>query len=308
MSVPRRHLTLGDALKLRGFQLAGLAARRGGAVGPSLAPAIGRLAYRLAPRHRRAVEANLRALLPDASAGELRAAAAGVFASVTRYYVELIRLPAVDLRALHDATVVEGYELFEAARGAGRGVIVASVHLGPAEILLQVFAARGVHYTAMIERLRPPQLNRLFLDVREARGQRYVFADVAGARSLLRALRGGGVVALLMDRDVAGSGIEVPFAGGLIRAPAGVIDLARASAAPIFPTVAQWTPSGMRAIFMPPMTIGREIRGVEPTRRALAELLDRFVPYLRAHPEQWLVLEPLFVPPRRGWGAAYTEA
>ncbi|HZQ35309.1 MAG TPA: hypothetical protein VFD32_05215 [Dehalococcoidia bacterium] len=308
MSAQQHQLSPADALKYRGFQLAEAALRRGGGAGLALAPVAGRLAYLLAMPQRRAVEANLRVLLPAASDAEIRRLASGVFSSVTRYYVELMRLPVTNLRALHDGTEVEGYERFEAARAAGRGVVVASIHLGPAEIVLQAFGVRGVHYTAMVERLRPPELNQLFLDVRQMRGQRYVFADVAGARALLRALRGGGVVALLIDRDLNRSGIEVPFAGGVIRAPTGIIELARASGAPLFPTVAQWTPGGMRAIFMPPLSIGREIRGAEATRRALAELLDRFVPYLRAHPEQWVVLERLFVARRRSAGAAYTEA
>lgn len=304
---PQR-LTLAEACKWRGFQLAGAVARRTGTAGPASAPVLGRLAYWLAPRQRRAVEANLRALLPDRRAAEIRALAGGVFGCVARYYVELMRLPVTNLRTLHDATDVEGYERFETARAAGRGVIVASVHLGPAEIVLQAFTVRGVHYTAMVERLRPPQLNQLFLNARRTREQRYVFPDVAGARALFRVLRGGGVVALLIDRDIVGTGIEVPFAGGVIRAPAGVIDLARVSGAPILPTVAQWAPGGLRAIFLPPLAIGHETRGPEATRRAMAELLGRFVPLLRAHPEQWLVLEPLFVSPSPDLGTAYTEA
>jgi lauroyl/myristoyl acyltransferase len=307
MSAARRHLTVADTLRFRGFQLARAAARHGGRAAPALAPAIADFASLLAPRQRQAVEANLRVLLPRAGAAEIHALRRGVFRSATRYYVELMRLPVVDLQALHDRVEVEGYERFEAARAGGRGVIVASVHLGPTELLLQAFSARGVYYTAMIERLHPPQLNQLFLEVRRTWGQRYVFADVAGARALLKELRGGGVVAMLVDRDVTGTGIAVPFAGGVIRAPSGVIDLARASGAPILPTVAAWTASGYRATFMEPLSYGRETRGEEATRRALAQLLRRFTPYLLAHPEQWLVLEPLFVSRGRRSGAAYTE-
>ncbi len=308
MSHPARHLSLAGALKYRGFQLAGAAARRGGAAGPALVPAIAWLAARLAVRQRRAVARNLSVLLPEADRAEIRRHTDAIFRSVTRYYVELMRIPAVELRAIHDAVDVAGYERFEAARAHGKGVIVASIHLGPAEIVLQAFAVRGVQYTAMIERLQPEPLNRLFLGVRRTSQQRYVFPDLAGARALLKALRAGGVVALLVDRDVTGTGIPVPFAGGVIRAPAGIVDLARASGAPILPTIGLWTPAGYRAIFMDALTIGRELRGAEATQRALAELLGRFVPLLRAHPGQWLVLEPLFLAGRRQMGAAYTEA
>ncbi len=308
MSASRQHLSLAAALKYRGFQLAGAAARRGGPAGPALVPAVGWLASLLAVRQRRAVVANLGALLPQASPAEVRFYATGIFRSVARYYVELMRIPAGDLRTVHDAVDVEGYDRFEAARARGKGVIVASIHIGPAEIVLQAFAVRGVQYTAMVERLHPEPLNRLFLDVRQATKQRYVFPDLAGARALLKTLRTGGVVALLIDRDVTGTGIPVPFAGGTIRAPAGIVELTRTSGAPILPTVSLWTATGYRAIFMEPLSIGREVRGAESTRRALAELLSRFTPVLQAHPEQWLVLEPLFIAGRRQLNAAYTEA
>jgi len=302
------HLPLAASLRWRGFQLAGAVLQRSGPSGRLLAPLAGRLAWMLAPTQRQAVSTNLRILLPEAPPGRVRQAAIGAFRSVVRYYVELARVPVSDLRAIHAAMTVEGYEIVETARAAGHGVIVAGIHLGPTELLLQAFAVRGVSYTAMIERLQPPQLNALFLQWREAHGQRYVYADVAGARALLKALRAGGIVALLIDRDVTGTGVAVPFAGGSVRAPTGVIDLARASGAPIIPAIAQWTRRGTRAIFLPPITIERTLRAPEAQRAALAALLRRYLPYLRAHPEQWLVLEPWFVTPAAAVDGAYTEA
>ncbi|HEY7295521.1 MAG TPA: hypothetical protein VH916_10790 [Dehalococcoidia bacterium] len=300
------HLSPAAAMKWRAYQIAAIGVQRGGCAGPLLAPLAGRLSYLLSPGTRRAVEANVRQLLPWESPTAVRRTARGIFCSVARYNAELMRLPVSDLRALHDTMDVQGYEFLEAARRAGKGVIVAGVHLGPAEIVLQAFAVRGVPYTAMIERLEPPGLNALFLDIRLRHGHRYVFADMAGARALLRALRDGGVVTILVDRDVTGSGIDVPLAGTSVRAPTGVIDLARVSGAPIVPTVAQWDGARRRTIFMPPITIQREVRGVDARRTALADLLERFLPYLRAHPEQWLMLQRWFNEPPVADGTAYT--
>mgnify|MGYP001416689768 CR=1 FL=1 len=305
MTAGRGHLSLAAALKWRGFQLAGIALRHSEPAATLLPPLAGGMAYALARGRRHAVEANLGDLLPDASRTVVRQKAIGVFRSVARYYVELMRLPIVDARVGHDDTIVEGYELFEAARAAGKGVIVAGIHLGPAELLLQSFASRGITYTAMIERLQP-QLNALFLQARQRPGQRYVYADLAGLRALLKALRAGQVVALLVDRDVTGSGGEVPFAGRTVRAAAGVIELARASGAPIVPAIAQWTDTGKRAIFLQPITVERATRGQEALRDAMAALLSRFLPYLRARPEDWLMLERWFVDPASASGAGYT--
>src|SRR5207253_2614070 len=81
---------------------------------------------------------------------------------------------------------VEGYEHYLAAQAEGRGVIFASVHVGPAEIPLQALGARGFRYTAVVEQVRPRQVAELLQRVREAHGGRYVYPTLAGTRELLR--------------------------------------------------------------------------------------------------------------------------
>lgn len=292
---PDRHLALRPALKWRAVQLLLRTAPLVPSPAAVAAPA-GDLARLLNPRARAAVLDNLHHLLPEASAAQRQAALRGVFRSVARYYVELGQLPAREAGALHAAIRVRGYEHFARAQAAGRGVIVAGIHLGPAEIVLQAFAARGVHYTAVVERLHPPQLARSVQALRAAYGQRYVYPDLGGVLALRRALRAGEVAAMLIDRDVLGNGVLVPAFGGRIRAPVGPIELARASGAPIVPATPRWLPGGgyeveLQPAFAPPPWR----RGVDDATAELARLLARFAPPLRRHPDQWLALQPLFV-------------
>ena len=66
----------------------------------------------------------------------------------------------------------------------------------------QALGARGFRYTAVIEQVRPRQLAELLQRVREEHGGRYVYPTLAGTRELLRTLRAGGTVAMLVDRPL----------------------------------------------------------------------------------------------------------
>ncbi|MHB8577206.1 MAG: lysophospholipid acyltransferase family protein [Dehalococcoidia bacterium] len=283
------------SLKLCAFRLSLVAIRFSPHVAAGLAPVVGALAYRLVPRERRAVRRNVRVVRPNATSMEVDWISRSVFHSVARYYVDLLRLPNRGVRALHDRLEVHGYEHFLAAQAEGRGVIVASLHLGPAEIVLQAFAARGVRYTAMVERIEPPRLAALLRRVRQAHGHRYVYPDLSGARELLRTLRAGGTVALLVDRDVIGSGIEASFCGRTLRVPAGPIELAGATKAPIIPSISAWLPDGRYLVRLMP-AMHTDFRGRDPARKRaeVERLLARLEPCARESPEQWLVLMDLW--------------
>lgn len=303
------HLGLVPALKWRLFQLSAAGVRTLPQASEGGSALAGDIAWLLAGKRRRAVTANLRFLDPLSAPARLRARSRAVFRSAARYYVELLRLPYTNLAAFHALIDVEGYEHFLEAQARGKGVIVASMHYGPAEILLQAFTARGVHYTAMVEQIRPAGLARLFLCLREAHGNQYVFPDLAGTKRLLRTLHARGVAAVLVDRDVLGSGIEATFCSGTIHAPAGAVELARLTGAAIVPAIGRWRPGGRYSVdFMPPVTLEGDRRDRRALRRNVERVLAGMEPFLRRDPGQWLVLEQLWRDPPPRSVAAYTEA
>jgi KDO2-lipid IV(A) lauroyltransferase len=52
---------------------------------------------------------------------------------------------------------------------------------------------------------------------------------------MLRALRGGGILGMLIDRDYTGRGIPVPFLGRQVHLPTGPAALSVQTGAPIIP-------------------------------------------------------------------------
>lgn len=108
---------------------------------------------------------------------------------------------------------IEGQEVLDRARAAGRGVILLTPHLGCFEA-----AARAVARSGPITVLyKPPRLaamRRLVETGRESPGVRPVPASAAGVRGLLRALKRGEAIGVLPDQVPSdGDGVWVPFFG-----------------------------------------------------------------------------------------------
>lgn len=112
----------------------------------------------------------------------------------------------------------EGETLFEAALDAGRGVILALPHLGCWEMIGQSLAERyGPTRGPLVALYRPARkawLAPLVARSRERPGLKAVPTSVAGVRSLIKVLRGGGYTAILPDQvPPAGQGVWAPFFG-----------------------------------------------------------------------------------------------
>ena len=303
----RGHLGLIPVLKWRLFQVASAAVRVAPGLVQQASPLAGDVAWLVAVRQRRAVARNVAFIEPAAGSVRIRSLSRAVFRSVARYYVELLRLPYTEIDELHGRIDVTGWENFAAANERGAGVIVASLHYGPAEIVLQAFGGRGIRYTAMIERIRPIPLAKLFLCLREAHGNQYVFPGRAGARQLIRALKSGGVVALMVDRDVTGGGMHVTFCGGTVSVPAGPVELAHLTGAAIIPAIGRWRPHNRYEVTLLPAVIPEpDRRKPKMLRVEIEAVLAELEPYLRREPEQWIVLLPLWNERMPGVSPAYT--
>jgi Kdo2-lipid IVA lauroyltransferase/acyltransferase len=118
--------------------------------------------------------------------------------------------PQEELLAL--ITGVSGWEHVEAARQAGRGVIILTPHIGCFEIVGHFVASR-MPITTLYRRPRQGWLAPL---MEEGRGRAFKLApaDTGGVRRLIRALRQGESIGILPDQAPGnGEGIWAPFFG-----------------------------------------------------------------------------------------------
>jgi len=108
---------------------------------------------------------------------------------------------------------VNGEALLEQAIEQGRGVIIASPHLGSWEFIGQYLQARHP-ITCMYKPPLNAAVNRLMLAGRTHLGMALAPTDTGGIRILLSALKRGEQVGILPDQDPKeGAGVFAPFFG-----------------------------------------------------------------------------------------------
>ncbi len=150
----------------------------------------------------------------------------------------ITELAAVWLRP-HDKAVklvkgTTGWDAIDAARAAGKGVILLSPHIGCFEIISLYCAARHP-FTAMYKPPRQPVLGELMLAGRQRGQATLVPTDLSGVRALLTALKRGEAIGVLPDQvATSGDGVWAPFFGRPAFTPTLVASLQRKTGAATF--------------------------------------------------------------------------
>jgi KDO2-lipid IV(A) lauroyltransferase len=184
--------------------------------------------YRLAPERRRLVAANL-ARVCEATGrptrgAPFRALVRSAFRNHARYYVELLRGPHYDMADTDRIIDVPQWAEFQAAMRGGATVFV-SAHVGNFEPFGTFLASRGIRPLSPIEEIEP---RPLFEFLAAHRGGSHVdLVTLKDARRVLSArLRAGGVVGIIGDRDLNGTGQPVEMFGHATTVPTGPAFLA----------------------------------------------------------------------------------
>jgi KDO2-lipid IV(A) lauroyltransferase len=246
------------------------------------------------------LEANLRRVTgPGVTGKQLRALSRRGMRSYARYWQEVFRLPVIGEQRIVGDMLSVGVKktAFEHMR-AGRGVIFALPHMGNWEQAGAWIIAEGAgKFTTVMERLKPESVYESFVAFREGLGMEVLPATGGVSRFgvLAQRLRAGGLVCLLADRDVTGSGIEVEFFGEKARMMSGSAALAVQTGAALMPVTLWFEGDGWAAhiheeIPVPPAGTRRE--KVVAMTQELAYVFERAI---TAHPEDWHMLQRVFV-------------
>lgn len=265
-----------------------------------IAHVLGDGAFFIRREARRGVTANMRQVMgPEASERDVRRATREVFRNATRYYADLYKIPHISPSDFQEHQIdMVGIEHFDAAREAGRGVVVVSAHFGSPELAVQGLPSLGYRFFALTEPLRPQALSDFTHWLRSQHGHEYRTVSFGAVKEAIRRVKDGGFVAILFDRDVGGTGVPMELCGAQTRTPLGAIDLALRTGGLLIPA---WTRriDGYRfhVVIEPPIEPIRTGNFQDDVRANAQQLLTLFEKRLREDPGQWAVLEPIFESP-----------
>lgn len=236
---------------------------------------------------------HMRRVLGDTDEGSIRQAVREMFAAYGRYWAEVLWFRPRRFEQAQSRVTLVGAEYVRAAQAEQRPIIAALPHIGNWEMAATMAHEMGLPVTAVAEALANRRLSGWFTNVRAQLSIEAVLAEGPSTmRAVLAALRDGRLVALVSDRNIGVSGVEVEFFGERTALPAGPAVLALRTGAVLLPCASYFKPgAGHRVVVLPP--IAAPDRGV-PGRAAsmTQELAHRFEDLVRAAPAQWHLVQP----------------
>ncbi|MDP9398973.1 MAG: phosphatidylinositol mannoside acyltransferase [Actinomycetota bacterium] len=257
----------------------------------------------------RQLEANLRRVAPGAGERALRELSRAGMRSYLRYWCDVFRMPNWDRDRIVGAVTPVGEEQLRTALGQGRGFVAALPHLGNWDHAGAWACLTGAPVTTVAERLRPERLYERFAGFRAGLGMEILpltaptgAAERALLGTLADRLRANRVVCLLADRDLRASGIPVDFFGARATMPPGPALLAVLTGAPLHPVTPVYDERGIvltiAAEVVPPATGTTRHRVAAATQ----QVADVFADAIAAAPQDWHMLQPLWLDGSDGVG------
>lgn len=235
---------------------------------------------RMVPRLRRIALRNLEL----AGVGHPEAIVRGVFRSVARIVVTFAQFPRITLENVHRWIRYDGLEHFTAAQARGRGVLVATGHLGNWELSAYTHALMTGPMNIVVRPLDNQRVDEL-VEARRARSGNSIICKKEAAREILRALKAGEAVGILIDQNSSPEeGVFVDFFGRKACANAAFVKLAHRTGAAVVPGFALWSETERRYIlrFYPEIEMNGDV--LADTQRVY-NLLEQVI---REYPDQWL--------------------
>lgn len=249
--------------------------------------------FRKNHRRRRTVIENL---APVVGADQAEQVAREAFRWYGRYWAETFRMQDLTKAEIDRRFTLENAHLLAEAHAAGTGAVFATLHVGNWDAGGRWVGDRW-GLTVVVEVLRPRILFDRFVAHRRSLGMTIIPLERGGdaTAKCLERLAAGDLVALVADRDLSGSGVEVEMFGRRTKLPAGPAVLSLRSGAPLMTAVIYQTEHGdWPARVLPP--IERPPEGhPDPVGFLTQRIADAFAGFIAANPAQWHVFSRYWI-------------
>jgi KDO2-lipid IV(A) lauroyltransferase len=261
--------------------------------------------YYLWPAKRRIIKANASHVLGlPADHGDVARLARGIYATYSRFSIELMRLPNLPADEPERLMLLEGplherfVALWQRCRSEGRGIVVVSGHIGSIEVFAGAYARRGIPTYGLADDSAFPELFELLNRSRARWGVTII--PWRKLRDIFRVMREPCIMGMVVDWGYRADDVPVRLFGGWTTLPAGAATLAARTGAVLVPVVAR---RGRDGRYSPIMHEPIELADASPgeVARATQAIADALEAMVADAPEQWYTFKPM-------WPATAAEA
>jgi KDO2-lipid IV(A) lauroyltransferase len=246
--------------------------------------------YRFHGRLRRVGHRNLEMALPELSAQERDEILLGVFRHLGWQLVEFCRMTRYTPESTRNWIRTEGLEHYLAAKARGKGVLIVTGHLGAWELSSFYHSMMGYPMSMVARPLDNRRLDKFVNGIRCLHGN-HVLPKDDFARGLLRAMRAGQTVGILMDTNMTPpQGVFVEFFGREACTASGVARVALKTGAAVLPGFMLWEPAERKYVlhFGPEVVFARTGDAEADILAATQQCVSVTEEWIRRYPDQWL--------------------
>lgn len=237
------------------------------------------------PRLRRTAWRNFELAMPELDRAARVRLLEGCWTTLARVAAMMAQFPRIGKHNIGDFIRYEGLSNYEQAKSRGRGVLVATAHLGNWEFSAFAHALLTEPMAVVARPMDNPLLDDLVTRYRTMSGNRVLGRGQDFLRPLVETLRANGAAGILVDQNVtADRGVFVNFFGRKACVDAGFARLAHRTGAAVVPGYALWSDAEGRYVlhFEPEIAItgnaGHDTQAVHA----------RLEGAIRRAPDQWL--------------------
>ena len=240
------------------------------------------------------VRKNLKTLLPDCNEQSLDRMVRKSYANFGIATAESLLIPRLKHRHFKDVRIIDPWQQF-AEKPIKGPVIGVTVHCNweimPC-ILNRLGYIKHCHGIALSHGDR--EIDRIFTKLRESMGVHSLLLDRAPLETL-RALKAGGVLALVGDRDYTQHGLLCTVGGGQMKIPVGPAALAIQTNAAIIPVFACRSSARQYSVIIAkPIRPDPALHKKQQLPQICNELAQTYERFLRCAPSQWVCFHPAF--------------
>lgn len=253
------------------------------------------LAYRRNGKRVQRLRQNYQTVKPSLPAVQLEELVQQGLRNAMRYWCDTFRISDWSMERISRTVQTKDERYLLEPIENKRGLIVALPHAGNWDHAGAYFCSRGIRVNTVAEHLKPERLFRRFLQHREKMGMQVLDLNAGVLEQLERLLNAGELVALVSDRDLSKSGVNVDFFGKTARMPAGPAVLAQKTGADLITAFVAYKKEGIEIYFSPPIAVNRGATQGDETARLTQEIANNFAAQISQHPDSWHMQQRIFI-------------
>lgn len=240
------------------------------------------------------LRSNLQRVAPGNGSDAMDQLMHAAVSSNMRYWCDTFRSPDWSRSRISTMVTTMREDLLTAPMKDGRGVVVALPHAGNWDHAGFYFCGMGFPLVSVVERVKPEALFNKFLKYRQNMGMEILALDGRSMGTLMQRAREGALIALVSDRDLSRSGVDVTFFGHPARMPAGAALLAIRTGIPLITAFVSYTNTGIHIEFN---SVVIPLQGTEEQRvsTVVQECADQFAKGIAKHPQDWHMLQRIWI-------------